>query len=54
MAKILDVTSLKESYVKGFISKKQLVLKGVDFNIQLGSITRFFCGNGKVMLSQQL
>ena len=43
---ILEVKNLKKSYKKGFIPKKEEVLKGVSFSIKQGTITGFLGGNG--------
>lgn len=43
---IVRVENLKKSYKKGFIAKKQEVLKGVSFNIEPSTITGFLGKNG--------
>lgn len=46
MSVVLEVTDLHKSYKKGFIPKKQHVLKGVTFQLQSNSITGFLGANG--------
>ena len=46
MSKVLEVIDLKKSYSKGFIPKKEDVLKGVNFSITSGAITGFLGANG--------
>ncbi len=43
---IIQVQNLVKSYKKGFIPKKQTVLKGVSFTLQPSTITGFLGGNG--------
>lgn len=43
---ILRVENLEKSYVKGFVPKKQKVLKGFSFHLERGSITGFLGANG--------
>ncbi len=43
---ILEVKNLKKSYKKGFLPKKEEVLKGINFSLQSGSITGFLGANG--------
>lgn len=43
---ILEVRDLVKSYKKGFIPKRQQVLKGVNFTIEPSTVTGFLGGNG--------
>lgn len=43
---VLKVTELRKSYKKGFIPKRQEVLKGISFTVEPGVITGFLGGNG--------
>ncbi|RME18080.1 MAG: ABC transporter ATP-binding protein [Bdellovibrio sp.] len=43
---VLEVNGLRKSYKKGFIPKKQEVLKGVSFKVSSGEITGFLGANG--------
>lgn len=44
--KVLEVRGLEKSFSKGFIPRRQQVLKGVNFSIQAGRITGFLGANG--------
>jgi ABC-2 type transport system ATP-binding protein len=43
---LLQVSDLKKSYKRGFIPRKNEVLKGVSFAVPAGTITGFLGGNG--------
>lgn len=43
---LLQVRDLKKSYKRGFIPRKNEVLKGVSFSVPAGTITGFLGGNG--------
>jgi len=43
---LLQVNELKKSYKRGFIPRKNEVLKGVSFSVPAGTITGFLGGNG--------
>lgn len=43
---LLQVQDLKKSYKRGFIPRKNEVLKGVSFAVPAGTITGFLGGNG--------
>lgn len=43
---ILEINGLEKSFKKGFIPKKQQVLKGVSFSLKAGTITGFLGANG--------
>jgi len=43
---LLRVENLKKSYKRGFIPRRNEVLKGVSFSVPAGSITGFLGGNG--------
>jgi ABC-2 type transport system ATP-binding protein len=43
---LLRVVELKKSYKRGFIPRKNEVLKGVTFHVPAGTITGFLGGNG--------
>lgn len=44
--KVLEVRDLKKSYQKGFIPRRQEVLKGISFSLEPGAITGFLGANG--------
>jgi ABC-2 type transport system ATP-binding protein len=43
---VLEVKDLQKSFSRGFIPRKQKVLKGVSFNLAPGTITGFLGANG--------
>lgn len=43
---LLQVRDLKKSYKRGFIPRRNEVLKGVSFSVPAGSVTGFLGGNG--------
>jgi ABC-2 type transport system ATP-binding protein len=43
---LLHVQNLKKSYKRGFIPRRNEVLKGISFSVPAGSITGFLGGNG--------
>ena len=46
MSSVVKVEGLHKSFKKGFIPRRQEVLKGVDFTVQSGVITGFLGANG--------
>lgn len=46
MAEVVRVEGLHKSFKKGFIPRKQEVLRGVDFTVSSGVITGFLGANG--------
>lgn len=43
---VLEVQNLNKSFQKGFVPKKQEVLKGISFSLEPGTITGFVGSNG--------
>jgi ABC-2 type transport system ATP-binding protein len=43
---IMEVTGLKKTFARGFIPRRQQVLKGVSFKLEPGTITGFLGANG--------